>query len=122
MQVTILRVYLVEFARHFILQVVDAAATAQWIQRLIVGSDGLPAITTAARVRPKPECFLNISFSSTGLAIMGLSSAELATFDKETSISPGGIAIANDPSFGTLAFCDSCLSDGNGHEWTSSAN
>jgi len=80
-QGTILRGYRVDFARHFILSITNAAATGKLIQALVDGSDGLPKITTARRTMPKPDCFLNLSFTCPGLAAMGLSAAELGSFD-----------------------------------------
>lgn len=78
-QGTILRGYRVDLARHFVLAISDPAGARALIAALVDGSGGLPAVTTAQRVEPKPPCFLNLSFSR--LAALGLSAAELATFD-----------------------------------------
>ncbi|PHV04337.1 hypothetical protein CSQ96_26410 [Janthinobacterium sp. BJB412] len=80
-QGTILRGYRVDLARHFVLGISDPAGARALIAALVDGSGGLPAVTTALRVEPKPPCFLNLSFSCAGLAALGLSAAELATFD-----------------------------------------
>jgi len=82
-QGTILRGYRVDFARHFVLAVADAAAARRLIGALVDGRDGLPAITTARRWEPeeKPECFLNVGFTAAGLAALGVSNAQLQTFD-----------------------------------------
>lgn len=80
-QGTILRGYRVDLARHFILSITNAQLAGQFIQALVEGSNGLPMITTAQRAMPKPPCFVNISFTCPGLAAMGLTAAQLATFD-----------------------------------------
>jgi deferrochelatase/peroxidase EfeB len=80
-QGTILRGYRVELARHFILQVTDAAAAGAFIGNLVNGTGGVPRVTTAARWRTKPDCFVNISFTATGLAALGVTDAELKSFD-----------------------------------------
>lgn len=80
-QGTILRGYRVDLARHFILSITNAQLAGQFVEALVQGSNGLPKITTARRTLPKPACFLNISFTCPGLAAMGLSAAQLASFD-----------------------------------------
>jgi deferrochelatase/peroxidase EfeB len=80
-QGTILRGYRVDLARHFILSITDARAAGTLIGALVDGTGGLPRITTAARWKVKPECFVNISFTASGLATLGLTQAQLATFD-----------------------------------------
>jgi deferrochelatase/peroxidase EfeB len=80
-QGTVLRGYRVDLARHFVLSVTDAAAARTFIGRLVDGGDGVPRITTAARWTTKPECFVNIAFTCAGLSALGLTAAELATFD-----------------------------------------
>ena len=80
-QGTILRGYRVDLARHFVLSVTDAAGAGAFIGHLVDGSGGVPRITTAARWTTKPECFVNIAFTCTGLSALGLMAAELATFD-----------------------------------------
>ncbi|MFN9631411.1 MAG: Dyp-type peroxidase [Cyanobacteriota bacterium] len=77
----LLRGYRVNHARHFMLRIVDPAATGDVLLALLSGADGLPAITTAARITPKPPCFLNVSFSSSGLRLLGLTEQELSSFD-----------------------------------------
>lgn len=80
-QGTILRGYRVDLARHFFLSITDAKAAGALIAALIDGKDGLPRITTAARWTVKPECFLNIGFTAAGLAALGVTADQLATFD-----------------------------------------
>jgi Dyp-type peroxidase family len=80
-QGTILRGYRVDLARHFILSITDVPAAGKFIAALVDGSAGLPQVTTAQRVKPKPPCFLNLSFTCAGLAKLGLSTTQLASFD-----------------------------------------
>jgi deferrochelatase/peroxidase EfeB len=80
-QGTILSGYRVDLARHFILSITDAKAAGNLIGALVDGTGGLPRITTAARWKVKPECFLNLSFTAAGLAALGLTQAQLGTFD-----------------------------------------
>ncbi len=80
-QGTILRGYRVDMARHFILSITDPKAAGALIAALVDGTDGMPRITTAARWKVKPECFVNISFTAAGLAALGVTQAQLATFD-----------------------------------------
>lgn len=80
-QGTILRGYRVDLARHFILSITDAAKAGALIGALVDGTGGLPRITTAARWTVKPECFVNIGFTAAGLAALGVTQAQLATFD-----------------------------------------
>jgi deferrochelatase/peroxidase EfeB len=80
-QGTILRGYRVDLARHFILEIIDAAGAKELIGSMVGGSPGIPQITTAARSSSKPEFFVNIGFTCTGLAKLGLTAAQLASFD-----------------------------------------
>jgi hypothetical protein len=80
-QGTILRGYRVDLARHFILQITDAAAAGAFIGNVVNGTGGVPRITTAARWTSKPDCFVNIAFTAPGLTALGLSDGELASFD-----------------------------------------
>jgi deferrochelatase/peroxidase EfeB len=80
-QGTILRGYRVDMGRHFILGITNAAAAGALIGGLVDGTGGLPRITTAARWRVKPDCFVNIAFTAAGLAALGVAPAQLATFD-----------------------------------------
>lgn len=80
-QGTILRGYRVDLARHFILSITDAKKTAALIGALVDGKNGLPAVTTAARWKKKPECFLNLGFTASGLTTLGVTSDQLKTFD-----------------------------------------
>ncbi|AIY41742.1 Peroxidase [Collimonas arenae] len=80
-QGTILRGYRVDMARHFILSITNPQAAGRLIGALVDGSNGLPKITTARHIQPKPPCFLNISFTCPGLARLGINAKQLATFD-----------------------------------------
>ena len=80
-QGTILRGYRVDMARHFFLSITDPAQARRTIAALLDGSDGLPRITTARRPAVKPPYFMNLSFTAPGLAQLGLTAAQLATFD-----------------------------------------
>ncbi|HEX6038981.1 hypothetical protein [Longimicrobium sp.] len=80
-QGTILRGYRVDLARHFILQVTDAAAARAFIGHLVGGSGGVPKLTTAARWTEKPACFVNVGFTAAGLAALGVTQQQLASFD-----------------------------------------
>lgn len=80
-QGTILRGYRVDLARHFILQVTDAAAARAFIGNLVDGTGGVPRITTAARWTEKPACFVNVGFTAGGLTALGLTPEQLASFD-----------------------------------------
>lgn len=82
-QGTLLRGYRVDLARHFILSISNAAAARQFITDVVDGNNGLPKITTAQRSADKARAtrFLNLSFTNTGLAALGISADELKTFD-----------------------------------------
>ena len=80
-QGTILRGYRVDHARHFILSITDPAGARTLIAALVDGTRGLPRITTAARWKVKPECFVNVGFTCTGLARLGVTDAQLQTFE-----------------------------------------
>lgn len=80
-QGTILRGYRVDHARHFILSITDAAGARALVGALVNGAGGLPRITTAERWKEKPECFVNVAFTCPGLAALGVTQAQLATFD-----------------------------------------
>ncbi|HEX8615606.1 MAG TPA: hypothetical protein VF800_30345 [Telluria sp.] len=77
----ILRGYRVNLVRHVVLTMTDAGATGKLIGALVRGSAGLPMITTARRIEPKPAAFINISFSAAGLAALGVTGGQLASFD-----------------------------------------
>lgn len=80
-QGTLLRGYRVDLARHFILSITSAAAMGQFILALVEGTNGLPSITTARRSLPHRDVFVNLSFTCTGLAALGVAASDLATFD-----------------------------------------
>ena len=80
-QGTILRGYRVDLARHFILSITDVAGARCLIGLMVSGAADVPQITSAARWKVKPEYFVNIGFTCAGLAALGLTPAQLATFD-----------------------------------------
>jgi hypothetical protein len=94
-QGTILRGYRVGLARHFILQITDAAAAGTFIGNTTNGTGGVPKVTTAARWTSKPDCFVNIAFTAPGLAALGVADADLKTFD------PAFLAGATDATVAT---------------------
>jgi deferrochelatase/peroxidase EfeB len=79
-QGTILRGYRVDLARHFILELTDEVG-ARRLGSMIDGTSGMPQVTTAERWSAKPELFLNVGFTRAGLARLGLTDDQLATFD-----------------------------------------
>lgn len=80
-QGTILRGYRIGLVRHFILSITDAPGAGAFIGQLVDGTGGLPTITTAQRWTVKPEYFVNIAFTAPGLAALGVTAAQLRTFD-----------------------------------------
>jgi Dyp-type peroxidase family len=98
-QGTVLRGYRVDLARHFVLSVTDAVRARAFIGHLVDGTGGVPRITTAARWTQKPECFVNVGFTCAGLAALGVTPAELATFDlafQRGATDPGSAAAVGD--------------------------
>ncbi|HEX2079257.1 MAG TPA: hypothetical protein VHG08_16140 [Longimicrobium sp.] len=94
-QGTILRGYRVNLARHFILQITDAAAAGTFIGNLVDGAGGLPAVTTAAPWTTKPACMVNISFTYAGLQALGVAKTDLDTFDPDFQVGATAPATAN---------------------------
>lgn len=80
-QGTILRGYRVNFARHFILSIVDINKAQQLLKALLQGNNEFPPITSAQRAANRPASFINVSFTCTGLATMGIPESDLKTFD-----------------------------------------
>lgn len=76
----ILRGYRVEVARHFMLKIVQPAAARQFLTSLISGDPNVPQITTAAPWTTKPDVFLNVGLTYTGLAALNLDAASLKSF------------------------------------------
>ncbi|MGH9277346.1 MAG: Dyp-type peroxidase [Acidimicrobiales bacterium] len=73
-QGTILRGYRVDHARHFVLEVVDAAAGRALLGQLA------PRITTAAPWTEKPASMLNVGITAAGLAALGVPAETIAGF------------------------------------------
>ncbi len=98
-QGTLLRGYRARLARHFILSVADSVGARAFIGHLVDGTGGLPPITTASRWTEKPEYFVNIGFTCAGLAALGVTAAELATFDlafQRGATSPASATLVGD--------------------------
>ncbi|MEA2563669.1 MAG: hypothetical protein QOH06_5173 [Acidobacteriota bacterium] len=115
-QGTILRGYRVDMARHFILSITDPKAAGALIGALVDGTGKMPRITTAARWMVKPECFVNISFTAAGLAALGVTPAQLATFDTafvRGATSPDTARIVGDVGESAPAQWIGGLGDGN---------
>jgi Dyp-type peroxidase family len=93
-QGTILRGYRVDHARHFILSITEPAGARRVIAALVDGNGGLPRITTAAPWAVKPDCFVNVGFTAAGLARLGVTEAQLATFDASFQQGATNTAIA----------------------------
>lgn len=84
-QGNILRGYRVHYARHFALVVGgaagDAAAARNFVKRLVSGDEAAsPQVTTAAGWRSRPEYFLNIGVTWSGLQALGVSAGTLQNF------------------------------------------
>lgn len=98
-QGTLLRGYRANLARYFVLSVSDPAGARAFIGHLADGSGGVPPITTAVRWAEKPEYFVNIGFTCAGLAALGVTPAELATFDlafQRGATSPASATLVGD--------------------------
>ena len=124
-QGTILRGYRVDLARHFILEIIDAAGAKGLIGSMIDGSPGIPQITTMERGSSKPESFVNLGFTCAGLAKLGLTADQLATFDlgfQRGATSPVTAALVGDvgesarndgsAAFPTVPRCTRCSASG----------
>lgn len=94
-QGTLLRGYRVAMARHFVLRSTHADAAGLFIAALVDGRHGLPKITTARRTLTKPACFLNISFTCPGLAMMGISAQDLTSFDASFQLGATHASVAS---------------------------
>lgn len=94
-QGTILRGYRVDYARHFVLSIDNVPAMSSLLSSLVSGTNGLPKITTALRLETKPQSFLNLSFTNTGLTKMGLSDEQLQTFDSSFQLGATNPSVAN---------------------------
>lgn len=68
----VVRGYRVNVARHFFLQITQAAAAQQFLGRLVAGDHSLPQITTAKPWHTKPELFLNLGLTCAGLKQLGV--------------------------------------------------
>jgi deferrochelatase/peroxidase EfeB len=117
-QGTILSGYRVDMARHFILSITEPKAAGALIGALVDGTGGMPRITTAERWTPdtKPECFVNISFTAAGLAALGLTQAQLSTFDTafvRGAASPDTACLVGDVGTSAPAQWIGGLGDGN---------
>ena len=80
-QGNILRGYRIHCARHFALAVGDAAGARRFVGGLLSGDEAAsPQVTTAAHWHERPDYFLNIGFTWSGLAALGLPDSVLRNF------------------------------------------
>ena len=79
-QGTILRGYRVDFARHFVLEIADAARARALLAALVSGDAKLPQVTTAERWAVKPVIFLNLGLTAAGLKAIGVPDDSLSSF------------------------------------------
>ncbi|MDP2712542.1 MAG: hypothetical protein Q8O56_15105 [Solirubrobacteraceae bacterium] len=111
-QGTILRGYRVDFARHFVLEVVDEAAAQAFLGTLVDGSPGTPQITTAARWTVKPESFLNIGLTAAGLVALGQPVDGFpGTFQTGATYAPTAEAVGDSGDSGPQAWLDAFRPD-----------
>lgn len=83
-QGNILRGYHKTYVRHLVLHVADAAKARAWLRDATSGDAARgPQITTAEPWDVEPPWCLNVGITFTGLAALGLSASELATFPEE---------------------------------------
>ncbi len=78
----ILRTYAMPILRVFALKVAKPQPARQFLCELVNGAGGLQLATTLEWM-VKPEYCLNVGFTYTGLAALGLPSASLASFPEE---------------------------------------
>ncbi len=80
-QGNILKGYRGQLARHFALEVTDAALARSLLVRLVTGDASCPKVTTAvAWTSGKPAYCLNAGFTFQGLLKLGVNNAELEKF------------------------------------------
>lgn len=80
-QGNILRGCRVKWARHFALQVEQAAPAYRFIAGLVSGDEALsPQVSTAAQWQQRPAYFLNIGFTFSGLGALGVAPETLQLF------------------------------------------
>ena len=67
-QGNILRGYGAKYVRHLVMEVSDADAARRWIGHAAVGgTDGIPAITSGADWKHRPDRFVNLGVTAAGL-------------------------------------------------------
>ncbi|HEX5474003.1 MAG TPA: hypothetical protein VFX12_05005 [Vicinamibacterales bacterium] len=79
----IVRTYAMPALRVFALRVEHAAAAGQLLGALVGGDPSVPQLATAAPWGAKPEVCVNVGFTHTGLAALGVASEDLASFAEE---------------------------------------
>src|SRR5687767_8571692 len=79
----VMRTYAMPAMRVFVLQVEDAVPAARFLASLVSGDPSTPQLATAVPWSVKPDYCLNIAFTHTGLAALGLPAASLTTFPEE---------------------------------------
>jgi len=95
----ILRGYRMDFARHFVLQILNPAAFKQFLAKLVPGSTGAGPLTiTSSEQWPnnqKPEYCLNMGFSWAGIQALKLPGATFGSSFDFASFKAGAPAQAN---------------------------
>ena len=83
-QGNILRGYRMNFVRHLMVEVLDRAAARRFLGAAVSGGkEDVPAITSEAPWRRKPEVCFNVGLTFDGLRALGTSGESLATFPTE---------------------------------------
>ncbi|HEX4965582.1 MAG TPA: peroxidase [Thermoanaerobaculia bacterium] len=95
----ILRGYRLDFARHFVLQILNPAAFKQFLAKLVPGSAGAGPLTISTSEQwpnnQKPEYCLNMGFSWAGIQALNLPGATFGSSFDFTSFKAGAPARAN---------------------------
>src|SRR3954452_13980608 len=84
----IVRTYAMPVLRVLVLKVEHAALAGRFLGALVSGDGSLPQLTTAASWATKPEACVNIVFTHSGLAALGLADDGLASFPEEFAQGP----------------------------------
>lgn len=80
-QGTLVRGYRVDYARHLVLRVVDPSRARRFLGSLVDEAEGIPHVTRATDWgEDKPESFLNVGLTCSGLRRLGVDPAHLETF------------------------------------------
>jgi deferrochelatase/peroxidase EfeB len=82
-QGNILRGYRKPRVRYLMIEITEPIAARRWLAACLVGSDGVPQITTEEPWETKPDTCFNIGLTYAGLRALGTPAASLATFPTE---------------------------------------